>query len=127
MSKSITIKFWALNEQLVFPEVERLSEKADIGIALPGGGMRAAVLAFGWLQVFHELGLLDKVKYISSVSGGGWTSTPMVNSSIDMDTYLGKLIPLDECTIDTVKKYARKKGSHLNVLTVAKFSKISRQ
>ena len=27
-----------------------------IGIALSGGGMRAATLSVGWLQVFHELG-----------------------------------------------------------------------
>lgn len=89
-SKAITFKYWAMNEQLVFPETERLSDKTDVGIALPGGGMRAAVLAIGWLQVFNELGRLNKVKYISSVSGGAWTSAPMANSSANADTFLGR-------------------------------------
>jgi len=122
-----TIKYWALNKKLVFPEVKanRLALKADVGIALPGGGMKAAVLSLGWLQVFHELDLLKRVKYISSVSGGAWTSAPMINSpaTVTMDKFLGNTIPPDQCTIEMMNSFATKPGSHANVLTAAKFTR----
>ena len=37
-----------------------------------GGGYRATTLALGWLRALHELGALDKARYISSNSGGSW-------------------------------------------------------
>lgn len=41
-----------------------------IGIALSGGGYRAAAYHIGTLRALHRLGVLDKVDVISSVSGG---------------------------------------------------------
>lgn len=41
-----------------------------IGLALSGGGYRAAAYHIGTLRALHKLGILDKVEVISSVSGG---------------------------------------------------------
>lgn len=41
-----------------------------IGLALSGGGYRAAAYHLGTLKTLNKLGLLDKVDVISSVSGG---------------------------------------------------------
>jgi NTE family protein len=41
-----------------------------IGLALSGGGYRAAAYHIGALRALHKLGVLNKVDYISSVSGG---------------------------------------------------------
>ncbi len=41
-----------------------------IGLALSGGGYRAAAYHIGALRALYKLGVLDKVDYISSVSGG---------------------------------------------------------
>ena len=41
-----------------------------IGISLSGGGMRAIVFHYGVLNRLAKEGLLDKVKFISTVSGG---------------------------------------------------------
>ena len=41
-----------------------------IGLALSGGGYRAAAYHVGTLRALRYLGLLDKVDVISSVSGG---------------------------------------------------------
>ena len=41
-----------------------------IGLALSGGGYRAAAYHIGALRALHKLGVLDKVDVISSVSGG---------------------------------------------------------
>lgn len=46
-----------------------------IGLALSGGGYRAAAYHIGTLRALHRLGLLDKVDVISSVSGGSITAT----------------------------------------------------
>jgi hypothetical protein len=51
---------WLRDEQNVF------------GIALSGGGVRAATLAYGFLQVLNQFGLLRCADYLSSVSGGGY-------------------------------------------------------
>ena len=41
-----------------------------IGLALSGGGYRAAAYHIGALRALHKLGILDNVDVISSVSGG---------------------------------------------------------
>ena len=46
----------------------------DWGLALSGGGVRSATFCVGALKALHEMGLLDSVDVISSVSGGGYAS-----------------------------------------------------
>ena len=46
------------------------SDGKKIGLALSGGGYRAAAYHIGALRALHKLGVLDKVDVISSVSGG---------------------------------------------------------
>lgn len=41
-----------------------------IGLALSGGGSRAIAFHLGCLRALHELGVMDKVKVMSTVSGG---------------------------------------------------------
>lgn len=43
-----------------------------LGIAVTGGGIRAASFAHGVLQVLRERELLSKARYVTSVSGGGY-------------------------------------------------------
>jgi len=124
-SKSVTIKYWPITaEQIVFPEFGTLNSKDDVGIALSGGGVRAAVLAIGWLQVFHELGVLEKVKYVSSISGGSWTSAPMSNVSSDMTTFLGNIIPPEQCSIKNLNEFGSKDKSHAKAIADSEFSTV---
>lgn len=44
-----------------------------IALCLSGGGYRAAVFHLGTIDMLNELGLLDKVKLLSTVSGGTFT------------------------------------------------------
>ncbi|WP_282037338.1 patatin-like phospholipase family protein [Saccharicrinis aurantiacus] len=44
--------------------------KQKIGIALSGGGFRAAAFHLGTLRKLNQMGILDKVDVISTVSGG---------------------------------------------------------
>ena len=42
----------------------------DLGLALSGGGSRAAAFHCGTLSALRELGLTDKIGVVSTVSGG---------------------------------------------------------
>ncbi|MEV4175512.1 hypothetical protein [Nonomuraea sp. NPDC049709] len=46
----------------------------QIGLALSGGGVRAACLGLGALQVAEESGVLARTRYVSAVSGGSYTA-----------------------------------------------------
>ena len=47
------------------------------GLALSGGGIRSATFNLGLLQCMARRGLLDKVDYLSTVSGGGYIGTAL--------------------------------------------------
>ncbi|MEA2028193.1 MAG: hypothetical protein U9N49_04395 [Campylobacterota bacterium] len=51
------------------------SSKANIGLCFSGGGSRALTCAWGQMLGLDTLGLMDKARYISSVSGGTWASS----------------------------------------------------
>jgi len=57
--------------------------RRDIALSLSGGGFRATCFHLGVLKKLHELGLLERVGLISSVSGGsilaGLYATSLVN------------------------------------------------
>jgi hypothetical protein len=52
-------------------------DQARSGIALSGGGIRAATFALGVLQAFAAKNLLSQFDYISSVSGGGYIAASL--------------------------------------------------
>lgn len=55
-------------------------EGKRIGLALSGGGYRAAAYHVGTLRALNKLGILDEVDVISSVSGGSITSAYYVQN-----------------------------------------------
>ena len=46
-----------------------------LGMAVSGGGIRAACLGLGAIQVAEESGLIRRIDYLSAVSGGSYTAT----------------------------------------------------
>ena len=94
----------------IYPELEiiDISNKSNIGIALSGGGTRAATLSLGWLRALHELGFLVKARYISSISGGTWVHGPLTyissgQSPTTIHKYLGSRLEPHECSIKNLK------------------------
>jgi hypothetical protein len=49
--------------------IPALQAKANFGIGVSGGGLRAAFLDLGWLRGMHMLGLLNKARYLGGASG----------------------------------------------------------
>eukprot|EP01036_Dinobryon_divergens_P023583 gene23583-31941_t len=75
------IKTWAPpTKDDDYPEIAgyfpnwKLEEKKKFGIALSGGGMRAASNALGWLSAFNEVGALSESRYVSVNSGASWVT-----------------------------------------------------
>jgi len=74
------------------PEMRELDlgHTANVGVAISGGGVRATCEGLGALWLLHAKGLLPRVRYISSVSGGSWLSGPLcfLPDSCSLDDFL---------------------------------------
>jgi len=51
-----------------------------VGLSLSGGGIRSSAFCLGVLQALDVRGLIDKVDYLSSVSGGGYVGASMTGA-----------------------------------------------
>jgi hypothetical protein len=54
------------------PVLRPSEDSSVVGLCLSGGGIRSASFCLGALQALHETGVLDRVDYLSTVSGGGY-------------------------------------------------------
>ncbi len=61
------------NPEKFFAHENRQAGK-KVGLALSGGGIRSNAFSLGVLSALHEAKLLQKIDYISSVSGGSWAN-----------------------------------------------------
>lgn len=69
---------WAGNiDKLLELEKDRLGIKTreSVALCLSGGGIRSASFSLGVIQALAELGILKKLDYLSTVSGGGYIGT----------------------------------------------------
>jgi len=59
-----------------FPEINSgiLSQKSPIAAAFSGGGARAFACALGQMRALHDLQTLQRMKYLTGVSGGSWAT-----------------------------------------------------
>lgn len=64
-----------------------------IAIVASGGGFRAMLATIGFLSGLEQLGLLDAVTYISSLSGSTWAVGSWVASGMPIISFKTKLIP----------------------------------
>ncbi len=68
------IHFDASSAAKTTPVPARVEDDELIGLALSGGGSRAAVFAAAGMEALREHGLLRRVDFVSSVSGGSMAS-----------------------------------------------------
>jgi hypothetical protein len=55
------------------PDIDDAAPQRDtLGVALSGGGIRSATFSLGLLQAVAKAGLLLRIDYLSTVSGGGY-------------------------------------------------------
>ena len=77
--------------------------RANIGICFSGGGSRALTCAWGQMLGLRTLSLMDKVRYISSVSGGTWASSiyAYLPENITDEELLGTFFPPENLSLST--------------------------
>lgn len=100
--KYVTTKVWdATPPDFAFPEiadpelkVKGLDEKPNLGLAISGGGMRSASATLGQLRGLYELGILQKARYLSCVSGSSFTATAFcyLPEGYSDSTFLGPIV-----------------------------------
>src|SRR5215218_4562388 len=83
-------------------EERKGSSDTRIGLCLSGGGLRATFFHLGVVRALRELGLLDRVTDIFSVSGGSILSAHL---AINWDDYTG-----NECQFAQVESEIRHFG-----------------
>ena len=105
-SKRIAVKTSATyDKNFQFEEDTLLKGRMNVGIAFSGGGSRSASATIGQLRALESLNLLDKVKYISCVSGGSWAATSYIYSPYQSNpSFLGKSYKPSELTLKRLKK-----------------------
>jgi len=86
------------NPNLRFADARR----ENIGVAFSGGGSRSLSCTWGQLLALNHSGIIDRVRYISSVSGGSWASvayTYLPETISDAD-FLGKYHPPETLSVN---------------------------
>lgn len=72
------------------------SSPPELGVALSGGGLRAAFYATGALAALHEKGVLQRTRLISTVSGGGYAGYYIYSSQVAADRKVGHRLPFGD-------------------------------
>ncbi|GAX77514.1 hypothetical protein CEUSTIGMA_g4958.t1 [Chlamydomonas eustigma] len=107
----VTCKTWigdSGKETLIFPELQEdsphlipsLLAKPEVGLCLGGGGMRAVTSGLGVLRGLHSLGVLNKLRYLSTTSGSSWLNGPLAFGKYEsLDKFLGPYQTPNELTV----------------------------
>jgi hypothetical protein len=86
-----------------------------VGLALSGGGIRSAAFSMGVLQTLSRSGLMPRIDYLSTVSGGGYIGSCITwlraHAPVKVNDKLGA-IPLADGT-GTVLDWLRAHGRYL--------------
>jgi hypothetical protein len=102
----LTARIWPTTGDS-FPEAEALKrrqpEPLDLGVAFSGGGTRSASATTGQLRGLVQNGWLEKVRYISAISGGSWAAITYTYSEATDQQLLGPLAPPEKLQLDAVK------------------------
>jgi patatin-like phospholipase len=91
-----------------FPESQDLRMRRpgaiDLGIAFSGGGTRSASATTGQLRGLAQNGWIEKVRYITAVSGGSWAAIPYTYTEASDAELLGPLVPPEKLEYEAVTR-----------------------
>ena len=74
-------------EQELLPDF--IKQRANAGAAFSGGGTRSYLATLGYLRALLDLGVLQDLRYVSSVSGGSISSPPALDCGCETRAGLG--------------------------------------
>ncbi|MBW8186335.1 hypothetical protein [Shewanella nanhaiensis] len=112
MTKQLKAVTYRMTNTSPYPETtlasfNTRSKDKEVGITFSGGGTRSACCTLGQLKALHDSGLINKVKYISSVSGGAWAAIPYTFiSEIQLERFWGEILPPEDITLEKIESPA---------------------
>ena len=84
--------------------IPALLAKPNVGIAISGGGFRAATLGLGWLRALHLLNITSAARYFSSNSGGTWLNSAFsFQAKYPVEQFLGSYLPPEQLTLEVLR------------------------
>jgi predicted acylesterase/phospholipase RssA len=120
--KHVTCRTWdATQRGFSFPEYSdpelaalEFMKRPNLGVAFSGGGSRAASATLGQIRGLRQIGILDKIRYFSTVSGSSFVTIPFtyLPDSWTDKTFLGPVIPPENLTLEHLLKTDRNSSAH---------------
>lgn len=119
----------------VFPELkENIVDPNNIAIANSGGGNRSLSSSIGYFRSLERNypGFLERVSYLSGISGGSWFNTIVGYTTIDPAELFGKDIPIYDINRETLNSVNFEEESYfigdvaVNCPFLSTFSKAAR-
>ncbi|MEM7114440.1 MAG: hypothetical protein AAF614_18540 [Chloroflexota bacterium] len=108
MDAALTTNIWvSKGTQYRFAEEALPEPPRKTAVCFSGGGTRAMSAAMGQLRGLRALNLIDKIGYISCVSGGSWASTIYTyyqTGAANDDELLGPIITPKETSMAQLKQ-----------------------
>lgn len=85
------------------------SSEPTVGLALSGGGIRSATFCLGLVRGLAHNGLLPRIDYLSTVSGGGYTGAVLgrLALALGIDRAQEQLKCSDSITLMWLRRYGR--------------------
>lgn len=108
MTDPLNARTWlSADPDFHFPETKTdlANRTAPVGLCFSGGGTRALSAGMGQLRALHAMGLLDRARYLSCVSGGSWLSTAFTYYATGADNdgeFLGAVTAPASINMDTL-------------------------
>jgi hypothetical protein len=78
----------------------------SVGVAFSGGGTRSLSASMGQMRGLRDLGVLDDVTFLSSVSGGTWAAAlyTYLPASFSEDDFLGPVVAPQDITVSSLSQ-----------------------
>lgn len=67
--------------------ISSVQQKPSLGIAISGGGWRAAALGYGWLRAMHLMNITTSAQYLSTTSAGAWAAVPYAYTAAPLNRF----------------------------------------
>jgi hypothetical protein len=100
--------------------IPALQQRPNVGIAISGGGLRAATLGLGYLRALHQLNIT--ARYLSGNSGSVWLTMPYsFQQKVPIETFLGTTLQPEQLTLKQLQQQPPE-GSFEAVVARANFT-----
>ncbi len=111
-------RLWRWTEEAPnWPEMElpAIQQRPPVAICFSGGGTRSMSATWGQLRALHSLGLVQRARYLSCVSGATWVCGPYLfyrAGPADDADFLGPIVAPETLTMAGLQQMSDTAGGH---------------